>query len=724
MKIIYKLFSSILIIFLILVTYLTTIGIETDRFNNQIESKIKNIDEKIEVELKKIKLVLDPFKFKINAKTFGSKFINENGTVEIESIKTQLSLKTLIKNEFSIENLEVSTRSLEINKFISFIRSFQNTPELFLLEKVVKKGYLIADIKLEFDSDGKIKKNYEINGFLRDTKLSILRKYNFQKLNLIFKYKKDDLLLSDISFSLNNLDFLSENISIEKVKEDFLISGKINHKELNINQENFDLFIKPFIPNFDFEKLILSSKNSFSFKVSKKFEFNNLILKSNVVINEFLIPNKSNLRNFFPNIKEKIYFSNHELSIKYLEDNLNINGKGNILIQDKDDVLTYSVNSNKNNLKFRTSLKIEDNLLKIKTLNYEKKNALIKIEGFKNEKDEIYIKDFTIDEKKNQIKVYDLTLNKKFEIIKLGGANLNYTDKQDKKNQVKLFKKKNHYILTGSSFNADSLINDLILNDKESKLFDIDTKIIIDLNKIYLDNEYELSNFNGDIFFKEKQIIKANLVGNFKNDKRLEFTINTEKNNKITTLFVDHAKPIIKRYKFIKGFDEGVLDFYSSKINNVSNSTLKVYDFKLKELPALTKILTLASLQGIADILSGEGIRFEDFEMNFKNEGTTMTIREIYAIGPAISILMDGYVEKNKLISLRGTLVPATTINKFIGSIPVLGKLLVGTKTGEGVFGVSFKIKGPPKNLETTVNPIKTLTPRFITRTLEKIKKN
>ena len=48
----------------------------------------------------------------------------------------------------------------------------------------------------------------------------------------------------------------------------------------------------------------------------------------------------------------------------------------------------------------------------------------------------------------------------------------------------------------------------------------------------------------------------------------------------------------------------------------------------------------------------------------------------------------------------------------------------MGSKTGEGVFGVSFKIKGPPKNLETTVNPIKTLTPRFITRTLEKIKKN
>ena len=95
----------------------------------------------------------------------------------------------------------------------------------------------------------------------------------------------------------------------------------------------------------------------------------------------------------------------------------------------------------------------------------------------------------------------------------------------------------------------------------------------------------------------------------------------------------------------------------------------------------------------------------------------------MYAIGPAISILLDGYVEKNKLVSLRGSLVPATTINKVIGNLPILGKILVGSKTGEGVFGVSFKIKGPPKKLKTTVNPIKTLTPRFITRTLEKAKK-
>ena len=156
----------------------------------------------------------------------------------------------------------------------------------------------------------------------------------------------------------------------------------------------------------------------------------------------------------------------------------------------------------------------------------------------------------------------------------------------------------------------------------------------------------------------------------------------------------------MRKFNFIKGFDEGSLDFYSVKSGGSSNSQIKIYDFKLKELPALTKLLTLASLQGMADLLSGEGIRFNEFEMKFQSKGNLITIDEIYAIGPAISILMEGYIEKNELISLRGTLVPATTINKVIGSIPLLGEILVGKKTGEGIFGVSFKIKGPPNNLK------------------------
>ena len=240
---------------------------------------------------------------------------------------------------------------------------------------------------------------------------------------------------------------------------------------------------------------------------------------------------------------------------------------------------------------------------------------------------------------------------------------------------------------------------------------------------ITLQKDHIIKNLNGDISFEKNNVNKANLKGSFSKNENLSFTVIKKNDQKVTTFFSDKAEPFVKKFEFIKGFDGGSLDFYSVESGNTSNSQIKLYDFKLKEVPALTKILTLASLQGIADLLSGEGIRFDDFEMKFQNQKNLITINEVYAIGPAISILMDGYIEKDKLISLRGTLVPATTINKAIGSIPILGEILVGKKTGEGVFGVSFKIKGPPKKTETTVNPIKTLTPRFITRTLEKIKK-
>jgi len=260
-------------------------------------------------------------------------------------------------------------------------------------------------------------------------------------------------------------------------------------------------------------------------------------------------------------------------------------------------------------------------------------------------------------------------------------------------------------------------------NQESRKILKKSFLIHINVANLQLDQNHKLDNFEGSLTFKDEEIINGDLKGYFDDEKKLRFTINSESNQKITTLFVDQAEAFVNRYKFVKGFSGGLLDFYSEKKGNESISTIKIYDFKLRELPVLTKILTLASLQGIADLMSGEGIGFDEFEMQFKSNKDLITIDEVYAIGPAISILMNGYVEKDKLISLRGTLIPATTINKVIGSIPILGQILVGSKTGEGVFGVSFKIKGPQENLETSVNPIKTLTPRFITRTLERIKK-
>ncbi len=728
-KIIFKSSIIFLLITFALITYLSVIGIKTTRLNNQIGILIENFNKDLKIELKDVKIILNPIKFELQAKTLGPKFIAREKIIELENIKTKISINSLIKDDFSLKNLEISTKALELENLISFLRQVKNSPELFILEKIFKKGYLISDIKIEFNDKGKIKNNYKINGFIKDAKIKLSKNFDFEKIDLIFKLENELFKFNDINFKINNTQFYSEQIQVKNMSNNFLIEGLVTNKNLSLNDEIVESFVKSYLSKLSLKNIMFDSKNEFSFEINKKFKIDKLKFSSEIKLNNLKLTNKLNLKKFLPNVKDEINFNDHIINIIYDKKNITIEGSGKILSQNENDLVNYKLKKKNEFINFETNLIVEKNPLLIDFLGYNKKSEIkanLKLKGIYVDRKKILIESFSLDENKNKFKIDKLVLDKKFKIIEFKKIDLDYVDIETRQNKINIIKEKNKYILNGPKFNANSLIEKLINNDdsKNSEIFNQNIYLNINIDQVFLDKEHKINNLIGRLDYKKNEISNAELNAFFSKDKKFKFTVKSTPQEKVTTLYLDEAKPIVKRYKFIKGFNNGSLDFYSSKKDGKSNSNLKIYNFRLKELPVLTKLLTLASLQGIADILSGEGITFDEFEMNFDNKNDLMTIHELYAIGPAISILIDGYVEKKKLVSLRGSLVPATTINKVIGNIPVLGKILVGSKTGEGVFGVSFKIKGPPKNLETTVNPIKTLTPRFITRTLEKIKKN
>ena len=139
MKIIIKLLIVVVIFVSTFIVYLSTIGVETSRFNSQIETLIKNFHKDLEIELKQVKIILEPLKFELTAKTVGPKLKLKDKTIELENIKTQIILNSFFNNDFSLKNLDISTRSLKIDNVISFSRSLKNTPELYIFEKVLKK---------------------------------------------------------------------------------------------------------------------------------------------------------------------------------------------------------------------------------------------------------------------------------------------------------------------------------------------------------------------------------------------------------------------------------------------------------------------------------------------------------------------------------------------------------------------------------------------------------
>ena len=730
-KIIFRFLIFILLLTFGFITYLSTIGIKTNAFNDQISKEVKKINNQLELELDKISIILDPFKFKLVLKTIGANLKNKNKLIKLESVKSNIDLKSVINKKFSLSELDINTRTIEIKNLISFVRSIEDNPQIFILEKLVKKGYLIADINLKFDQKGNIKDDFIIKGFVKDGEVKPFKKIDLSKINFIFTIQNNEFEFKDINLSFDKNDFKFPELILIKQKNEFLISGKNKNKNLFLDDKKINQLFNNDLSNIKFESAEFDLENTFSFKINDKYKIDDLKINSLMNLKSSKIVSSKNLKEFFPELNEIIELSDHQIQIEYKKDLLSIIGNGNILIQKEKDNINYNFLKSKTNLKFDTSLEIKKNPFHLNFLNYKKDQddkLKIVILGVKNLlSNEINLKDISIKEKNNKFEFKNLFLSNKYKIKSISKVNLNYFDNDLLKNELSIKKKDKDYLLDSESFNATKIIDDLLKADKNSeseKIFSKNFRLNIKIKEAFLDKNHLIENLNGYLKFNDSEVIDANLLGDFSNNKRINFTIRSTSNEKITTLYSDLAKPFVNRYKFIKGFEEGNLNFHSIKQNNVSNSKLIIDNFKVQEVPALAKLLTLASLQGIADLLTGEGIRFTDFEMKFSNKDDLMKIEELYAIGPAISLLMEGYVESDDLISLRGTLVPATTINRTISSIPLLGDILVGKKVGEGVFGVSFKIKGPPKKLKTTVNPVKTLTPRFITRTLEKIKKN
>ena len=730
MKRIVKILVILIITLATIVIYLSLYGVKTDKFNKEIIKNVSKINKKINLSLNEVNYLLNPLNFSINISTKNPKILLEDKSLDLKDITSNISLKSFISNQFSIDDLKISTKEIKIKDLISLTRAVEGSPQLFVLDNITKEGLISTDINLKFDLDGEIKNNYQITGTVKKAKFNIFNKVEIDDLNLSFNISNNQLTLKKIETNLNSIKLKSPLIKIEKKKDIFFVDGEVANKEKNFDIKKLKPIFGDLTNNIEIEKIDFNSINIFSFNVNKKLKLNNLKLETNLNLENFqIVKNPLNLKTFLPNYTEQIKFKDHKIKIKLIKGILDIRGDGDIYIGDESEQLSFNVIKDDRKITFDTNLNIKNNPLTINFLDYKKKkgnSSEILLKGIYKKNKELIFKDISITEKNNQILIKDLLFSKNFKIKDLSYIKLNYRNKNDLLNNLELKKNKSNFSINGKSFDATQLINNSMSDDESTTIFEnFNSKFDIKIGTTYINKNDYTKNLAGYFTFKNNKLDKLNLASTFSNNKKMNLSIETNNQNEtITKFFSNYPKPLIKRYDFIKGFEEGYLNFNSIKKDGVSNSVLIIDNFKVKEVPVFAKLLSLASLQGIADLLTGEGIRFTDFEMRYSSQKGLTNIEEMYAIGPAISILMDGYIESKKLVSLRGTLVPATTINRSIASIPLLGKILIGEKTGEGVFGVSFKIKGPPKNLSTTVNPIKTLTPRFITRTLEKIKKN
>ncbi len=137
-------------------------------------------------------------------------------------------------------------------------------------------------------------------------------------------------------------------------------------------------------------------------------------------------------------------------------------------------------------------------------------------------------------------------------------------------------------------------------------------------------------------------------------------------------------------------------------------------DFDVVNAPFLAQILSLASLSGLFDTLSGSGLSFDAMELDFALREGSLAVRDARLYGPALGMTGEGDIALNdRQIDFSGTLVPAYTANSLLGDIPLIGDIFVGGE-GEGIFALTYQVAGPYEAAQISVNPLSALTPGFL----------
>jgi hypothetical protein len=728
-KFIYSLFLITLSLILFFIIYLSVIGVNTSKFNNIIINEIKKKDPNVQLILGKIKIKFDLKKFQIYLSTLEPQIIYRDVKIPIKEISLYSKISSILKSKngvnqailiienFNVKDIQKLAVRIKPSNFKTYLLNNINNGEI---EKI------LIDVKL--DKNFQIN-DYKVNGSVKKINIKAFNNLLIRDVSLNFISDKNLTLINSISANYQSISISNGSTSFKKDKK-INIEGKFD-SQFNLSGDVINkLFVESNINFLKKNKVNLQGSllHKFSLTIDENFKLNNYEYSSKGNISKSQVILKNNLKTVFlekPIKKISILKANLEIKLNDKTNNSIILDGFYNLGDSKNKKFKITHDLKKMNPKYLIDFDLSENifleLINFKTNIKNKSNIKSEINFINNN---FIFKFINFTEGNNSILINNLKLNKKNEVDSISDISvLTFKDNKENNNFKITIKKK--ISVEGKKYDATYLLKHLSSDSKKNLLKNFSKDIEINLSSLLTKSKIPLNDFRLIGSIKKGKFEKLSAKSEFSKKEYIDISLKKDENNKkILEIYSDLPQALLADYKFFEGINGGKL-LYNAVIGKKGTVTkITIENFKVQKAPAFATLLTLADLGGIADVLSGQGMSFDILEINLKDYQNVTTIEEILALGSSVSVHMDGYIEKKSgLISLSGTLVPAKMLNSLISKIPVVGNILVGNKAGEGVFGVSFKMKGLPGQVKSTVNPVKTLTPRFITRALEKMKK-
>jgi hypothetical protein len=104
----------------------------------------------------------------------------------------------------------------------------------------------------------------------------------------------------------------------------------------------------------------------------------------------------------------------------------------------------------------------------------------------------------------------------------------------------------------------------------------------------------------------------------------------------------------------------------------------------------------------------------DELILPFSLEDQTLTLTDGLLRGSQLGLTTKGTVDfEHETLDLAGTIIPVYSLNRLIGQVPIIGRILTGAD-GKGAFAATYQIKGAKVDPTIYVNPLSLLTPGLI----------
>lgn len=239
-----------------------------------------------------------------------------------------------------------------------------------------------------------------------------------------------------------------------------------------------------------------------------------------------------------------------------------------------------------------------------------------------------------------------------------------------------------------------------------------------EFDKVIANRGETLTNVTADVRTLGSFVQQLDMGGQLAADIRLSLSIKPNDNGyRDMTFNSPDAGSVLRAANLYSKIAGGTLEF-SAELGNGNDAAIRrgrliVRDFQVRNEAALAEIdakgRVLSKARRGTDTLS-----FERLTIPFSADDEFVRIGDSLVRGRDLGATATGTIRKaDGALDIGGTVIPAYALNSVLGKVPVLGEVLVGGK-GQGVFGVTFGLRGTMQKPRTVINPVSAIAPGFL----------